>query len=147
MQAARNALTTACGSAPSGSFKSLSGTGTVTGVGFFDVIHGQTGVAPNGIELHPVVSFSGSCGSGSPSVTTTVTATSTPTEFVPPNANAHQPKRRPYRRCLQRRHHQFCHWLRRMLASRRCRQLDVQLSSIQRNGWGNPGFDLCSTRM
>ena len=27
---------------------------TVTGVGFFDTIHGQTGVAPNGIELHPV---------------------------------------------------------------------------------------------
>lgn len=29
---------------------------TVTGVGFFDKIHGQTGVAPNGIELHPVLS-------------------------------------------------------------------------------------------
>lgn len=28
---------------------------TVTGVGFFDTIHGQTGVAPNGIELHPVL--------------------------------------------------------------------------------------------
>ena len=27
----------------------------VTGIGFFDRIHGQTGVAPNGIELHPVV--------------------------------------------------------------------------------------------
>jgi hypothetical protein len=27
----------------------------VTGVGFFDRIHGQTGVAPNGIELHPVL--------------------------------------------------------------------------------------------
>ena len=27
----------------------------VTGVGFFDFIHGQTGVAPNGIELHPVL--------------------------------------------------------------------------------------------
>lgn len=31
---------------------------TVTGVGFFDVIHGQTGVAPNGIELHPLLSIS-----------------------------------------------------------------------------------------
>lgn len=30
---------------------------TVTGVGFFDRIHGQTGVAPNGIELHPVLSM------------------------------------------------------------------------------------------
>ena len=28
---------------------------TVTGVGFFDHIHGQTGVAPNGIELHPIL--------------------------------------------------------------------------------------------
>ena len=27
----------------------------VTGVGFFDRIRGQTGVAPNGIELHPVI--------------------------------------------------------------------------------------------
>lgn len=27
----------------------------VVGLGFFDVLHGQTGVAPNGIELHPVV--------------------------------------------------------------------------------------------
>jgi hypothetical protein len=39
------------------SFTALSGSATVTGVGFFDVIHGQTGVAPNGIELHPVVAF------------------------------------------------------------------------------------------
>lgn len=27
----------------------------ITGVGFFDVLHGQTGVAPNGIELHPAM--------------------------------------------------------------------------------------------
>ena len=27
----------------------------VIGVGFFDRIHGQTGVAPNGVELHPVL--------------------------------------------------------------------------------------------
>lgn len=27
----------------------------VTGIGFFDVLHGQTGVAPNGVELHPVL--------------------------------------------------------------------------------------------
>jgi hypothetical protein len=27
----------------------------ITGVGFFDFIHGQTGVAPNGIELHPIL--------------------------------------------------------------------------------------------
>ena len=28
---------------------------SLVGVGFFDEIHGQTGVAPNGIELHPVL--------------------------------------------------------------------------------------------
>ncbi len=28
---------------------------TVTGVGFFDRLHGQEGVAPNGIELHPIL--------------------------------------------------------------------------------------------
>src|SRR5438874_8825121 len=29
----------------------------VTGVGFFDFKHGQSGVAPNAIELHPVLSL------------------------------------------------------------------------------------------
>jgi hypothetical protein len=29
----------------------------VTGVAFFDYDHGQTGVAPNAIELHPVLGF------------------------------------------------------------------------------------------
>ena len=57
MQSARTALVAACGNAPSSSFKQLSGQATITGVGFFDVIHGQTGVAPNGIELHPVLSL------------------------------------------------------------------------------------------
>ncbi len=36
-------------------FTSVSIPVQVTGVGFFDFIHGQTGVAPNGIELHPVL--------------------------------------------------------------------------------------------
>lgn len=30
---------------------------SLTGVGMFDFLHGQTGVAPNGIELHPVLSL------------------------------------------------------------------------------------------
>jgi hypothetical protein len=30
---------------------------TITGVGFWDYIHGQTGVAPNGIEIHPVLNI------------------------------------------------------------------------------------------
>jgi hypothetical protein len=29
----------------------------VGGVAFFDFLHGQTGVVPNGIELHPVLGF------------------------------------------------------------------------------------------
>jgi hypothetical protein len=29
----------------------------VTGVALFDFLHGQTGVARNGIELHPVLAF------------------------------------------------------------------------------------------
>jgi hypothetical protein len=30
---------------------------TVTGVAFFDYQHGQIGVAPNAIELHPILKF------------------------------------------------------------------------------------------
>jgi hypothetical protein len=40
-------------------FTQLSRMATITGVAFFDSVHGQRGVAPNGIELHPVLSFSG----------------------------------------------------------------------------------------
>jgi len=32
-------------------------TATVTGVAFFDFDHGQAGVAPNTIELHPILAF------------------------------------------------------------------------------------------
>ena len=55
---ARAALVRACGYPSSSSFTPLNGTATITGVGFFDFFHGQTGVAPNGIELHPVLAFS-----------------------------------------------------------------------------------------
>jgi hypothetical protein len=37
---------------------------TVKGVGFFDFLHGQTGVAPNGIELHAILDISFSGGGG-----------------------------------------------------------------------------------
>src|SRR5438445_12015652 len=40
------------------SFKTANLAVTVTGVGFFDFKHGQTGVAPNAIELHPVLDIS-----------------------------------------------------------------------------------------
>jgi len=53
--AARTAFIAACGPPPSGRFRALSGAATITGVGFFDVLHGQSGVAPNGVELHPVL--------------------------------------------------------------------------------------------
>lgn len=36
-------------------FQRVNRTVTVTGVGFFDFLHGQSGVAGNGIELHPVL--------------------------------------------------------------------------------------------
>jgi hypothetical protein len=44
------------------SFKTTSTAVTVRGVGFWDFLHGQTGVSPNGIELHSVlnITFSGS---------------------------------------------------------------------------------------
>jgi hypothetical protein len=56
MRRARSHLVAACGS-PTSSFTSLSGRATISGVGFFDELHGQTGGAPNGIELHPAVSL------------------------------------------------------------------------------------------
>lgn len=54
---ARAAFERAYGRPSSNSFARLRGTATITGVGFFDSLHGQTGVAPNGIELHPVLTF------------------------------------------------------------------------------------------
>jgi hypothetical protein len=42
-------------------FRQVTVSVTVTGLGFFDFAHGQSGVAPNAIELHPVIGivFSG----------------------------------------------------------------------------------------
>ena len=62
MSRARAAVVAACG-APTSSFRQLSGTAMISGVGFFDRARGQEGAAPNGVELHPVVAFSASsCG-------------------------------------------------------------------------------------
>lgn len=41
--------------APSGSFQTANVLVRITGVGMFDFAHGQTGAAPNQIELHPVI--------------------------------------------------------------------------------------------
>jgi hypothetical protein len=40
---------------PTSNFKTANLPITVIGVGFFDFLHGQTGVAPNGVELHPLL--------------------------------------------------------------------------------------------
>jgi hypothetical protein len=57
MASARSAIIAACGQPSSSHFTELSGKANITGVGFFDIPHGQTGVAPNAIELHPVLKF------------------------------------------------------------------------------------------
>jgi len=56
--AMRAKLTNCFGQAPTSFTNFPSGlVVNITGIGFFDVIHGQTGVAPNGIELHPVLNI------------------------------------------------------------------------------------------
>lgn len=57
---AHRVLVAACGPVTSQG-RVVHGRGVVTGIGFFDFLHGQRGVAPNGIELHPVTSFQGTC--------------------------------------------------------------------------------------
>jgi hypothetical protein len=61
MKRAKAALLAACGYIPT-KFVDLQGRATIEGVGFFDEVHQQIGVAPNGVELHPVLKFSsGNC--------------------------------------------------------------------------------------
>jgi hypothetical protein len=62
---------------PTGSFRPANVPVTVTGVGFFDFMHGQTGVAPNGIELHAVLDIAFGGSGGSVSVTSPGTQTGT----------------------------------------------------------------------
>lgn len=57
MARAKRALVGACGQASTGRFRLLTGSAMITGAAFFDVIHGQRGVAPNGIDLHPALGF------------------------------------------------------------------------------------------
>jgi hypothetical protein len=74
---------------PTGQFQKPTGCAILTGVFFFDRIHGQFGVAPNGAELHPVLSFqnlsSQNCPptqvstTATPTITTPATTTTTPT--------------------------------------------------------------------
>jgi hypothetical protein len=51
-----------------GNFQSTSVPLVVKGVGFFDFIHGQRGVAPNGIELHPILDLTFDVEIGTPMI-------------------------------------------------------------------------------
>jgi hypothetical protein len=61
----RSAIDSKFGTA-TGSMSTVDAEVTITGVLFFDFLHGQTGVAPNGVELHPVIGMS--FGSAAPNV-------------------------------------------------------------------------------
>ena len=63
---------------PTSSFQTANVPVTVTGVGFFDFLHGQAGVAPNGIELHAVLDIQFGTG-GTPTPIATGTPTPVPT--------------------------------------------------------------------
>jgi hypothetical protein len=58
---ARQQFLNNCGTVSSSSWLDLTGRITLVGVGFWDEQHGQTGVAPNAIELHPVLNLKGDC--------------------------------------------------------------------------------------
>jgi hypothetical protein len=62
-RAAVDALIPLCRSSGKQGWVQLRGTATIRGVGFFDLVHGtsQHGVAPNEVELHPALRFTGSC--------------------------------------------------------------------------------------
>jgi hypothetical protein len=57
ISAVRAIVQTQFPTASAGGIEHVSVPATVTGVAFFDHPHGQDGLAPNAIELHPVLSF------------------------------------------------------------------------------------------
>ena len=61
-------------------FKTTSTPVTVRGVGFWDFLHGQTGVAPNGIEIHSVLDITFGAAALAPAV-----------QSLPTTGNAHDP--------------------------------------------------------
>lgn len=69
---------------PTTSFQTANVLVTVTGVGFFDFLHGQTGVAPNGIELHAILDIQFGSGGGTPTPAPTPTRTPAPTPTPAP---------------------------------------------------------------
>jgi len=96
---------------------------TLTGVAFFDRLHGQHGVAPNGIELHPVLVFQAGCDvpappptrtrtlpetTPEPPDTTPVTTVPLPTVSVPTVSTGSGCDRSPGRHWFKHRYHQNC---------------------------------------
>jgi hypothetical protein len=83
LESARADLIAALGDPPTGSkYHDLSPPPciTLTGLAFFDRLHGQRGVAPNGIELHPVLAFQAGCNVPAPPPTRTDTLPETTPE-------------------------------------------------------------------
>jgi hypothetical protein len=66
-----------------GSYQNANLTVKLTGIGFFDFIHGQRGVARNGIELHPVLDID-FLGAPTPTPTRTPLPTRTPRPTATP---------------------------------------------------------------
>jgi len=89
---------------------------TVIGVGFFDKLHGQHGVANNGAELHPVIGFL--VGGGPPPTTTTTNSTTTQATTstgttpvpTPPPVSQHGKgcNRYPGRHWFRHKYHSYC---------------------------------------
>jgi hypothetical protein len=84
-EAARADMIRALGDPPTGSYRMFNPAPcvTLTGVAFFDRLHNQRGVAPNGIELHPVLSFQAGCGIPAPPPTSTATTPEEPPDTTP----------------------------------------------------------------
>ena len=61
LRAVRKEYVDLFGQPPKGKFEEIEGTPVIIliGVGFFDAVHSQRGVAPNGIELHPLLGIEG----------------------------------------------------------------------------------------
>jgi hypothetical protein len=76
---------------PTRSFQNANVPVTITGVGFFDFLHGQTGVAPNGIELHAVLDVQFGTGTGD---SVSVAGPGDQSATIGPAAGGHQPARR-----------------------------------------------------
>jgi hypothetical protein len=95
-------------------FNCLHQTVTMVGIGFFDKLHGQTGVAPNGAELHPVLGFAiGGAPQPQPTTTTTtttpvVTVTNPPAPKLAPVAGGLNCNKYPGRHYLHGRWHSEC---------------------------------------